>query len=118
MSNPEMKARLISELSIKLGEAPQDWDPHLRLEYTKMCIRSIAELLQSEMKLRMKTEEELELTMRALESDSTAETDKDALIEHVELLRGKKEVLNEEKGKALAARLGTKWYNKAALLDS
>ena len=72
MSNPEMKARLISELSIKLGEAPQDWDPHLRLEYTKMCIRSIAELLQSEMKLRMKTEEELELTMRALESDSTA----------------------------------------------
>ena len=87
----------------------------MRLEFTKVCIRSILERLQAERKRKEKTEEEgiseeLEVAIDALANGRTR--NKDNLIEYVEELRAKKSTLVEEKGKRLADKLGTKWYNE------
>ena len=41
-----------------------------------------------------------------------ASNGKNSLIEHIEELRAKKDVLIDRKGKRLAEKLGTKWYNE------
>ena len=97
--------------------APREWNPHLKLEFAKLCIRTVTEKIQAEAKRFEKGEEEivseeLDLAIKALENPQTNDRDKAALIEYVEEIRGKKALLVEEKGKKLAAKLGTKWYNE------
>ena len=109
------KTTFEAELMDRLREIPGNWDPHMRLEFTKVCIRSILERLQAERKRKEKTEEEgiseeLEVAIDALANGRTR--NKDNLIEYVEELRAKKSTLVEEKGKRLADKLGTKWYNE------
>ena len=94
-----------------------NWDPHLKLEYAKMCIRTVAEKAQADRKKKeISTEEELgeelNLAMRSLQDQNLREEQIDELIEHIEELRNKKSVLVEEKGRRLAEKLGTKWYNE------
>jgi len=40
LDNPSLKEMFRSNLVRLMGEAPKDWDPHMRLEYLKTCIRS------------------------------------------------------------------------------
>ena len=56
--------------------------------------------------------EELNLAISTLEEENLAENVKEELIEVVEELRDKKARLIEEKGRRLASKLGTKWYNE------
>ena len=91
------------------------WNPHLKLEFAKVCIRTVTEKLQADRKVRERSEEEfvdreIEIAMAALQNNSTQ--DNEAIIEYIEELRGKKSVLVEEKGRRLAEKLGTKWYNE------
>ena len=93
------------------------WDPHTKLEYAKLCIRTVAERLQAERKRREVTEEEevneeLELSISKLEKGCKNVRERTILIEYVEELRGRKEALIEIKGKRLAEKLGSKWYNE------
>ena len=117
LQNEETRKKFVMLLEEKQREILSHWDPHMKLDYIKMCIRTIAEQLQAERKKVEKSEEqmlneELEISMRALEHPDTRGLDKDKIIEHVENLRIRKEILVEEKGKRLAHRLGTKWYNE------
>ena len=68
-------------------------------------------------KLREKSEdelnrEELQLVINRLAELEGNSPNKLKLIEHIEALRAEKEALVEKKGKRLAERLGTKWYNE------
>ena len=52
-------AAIKDEIYAMINEAPGTWDPHLRLEYAKMCIRTIVERAQAERKIREASEEDL-----------------------------------------------------------
>ena len=108
-----LKLNFVHEVEVLLNEADEGWDPHMKLEYSKMCIRTVAERLQAERKKKVEEDQvndDLNLAIRALE-DSTSEAEKEELIEYIEELRDKKLILVEKKGERLA-ELGTKWYNE------
>lgn len=116
ISNSTIKTRIESELERMLNEMGEGWNPHLKLEYCKMCFRTIVERVQAEFKREEINEEdslnqELNLAISALENANDDDTKED-LIDYIEELRNKKAVLIEEKGKRLAEKLKTKWYNE------
>ena len=116
-NDPEIKENIIRELVVLQDMTPREWDPHLKLEYLKMSIRTVMEKAQADRKKREKSEEELlnvelDLAVKSLAKDSIPEVQKNELIELIEELRIKKDLLVDKKGQRLAAKLGTKWYNE------
>ena len=117
IKNPDAKITFERELAERVSEIPQNWDPHAKLEFTKVCIRTILERLQAERKRTEKSEEdaineELEIALEKLSSDDSNVTSRGPLIQYIEELRLKKSMLIEQKGERLAEKLGTKWYNE------
>ena len=45
---PETSSLLYNEFNTMLQTMPQDWDPHKKLEFAKVCIRSVSERIQAE----------------------------------------------------------------------
>ena len=116
LKNSECKEKIVEGFETMLANAGIGWNPHLKLEYAKMCIRTVVEQVQAERKRKEKSEEdcvneELNIAVISLENSSTNE-EKEELIEYIEELREKKAQLVEEKGRRLAEKLGTKWYNE------
>ena len=117
IKDPETKIKfenLFNEMWLKAG---RDWNPHLKLEYAKMCIRTVGEQLQAERKRREKNEEEelneeLNLAISKLGKGCQNDRVKTTLINYVEELRAKKDVIIEKKGERLAEKIGSKWYNE------
>ena len=105
--------RIRQEFEEMMLTAPSDWSPHMRLDFAKMCIRTIVEKAQADRKRAETSEEESvneELEV-AIEKLANGHVD-GGLLDYVEELRAKKSRLIEEKGKRLAEKLGTKWYNE------
>ena len=106
---------IVSSFDTMFSTMPQDWNPHLKLEFAKVCIRTVVERVQAERKVCEKGEEdllneELDIAIATLSEGSSDRLDN--LIDHVEELRARKQILIDEKGTRLAERLGTKWYNE------
>ena len=100
-----------------LSSAGEGWSPHLKLEFAKMCIRTVMEKEQADRKKKEKTEEdlvnaELDLALLSLQNNSTGLESHAELLELIEELRSKKRLLIDEKGERLAEKLGTKWYHE------
>ena len=117
LNEPATRLVIVEEIHDLISQAPQHWNPHLRLEYSKMCIRTVVEKAQADRKIKEKTEEEylnveLDLAVKSLENENLVARDKREIIDLVETLRHRKLMLIEAKGKRLADKLGTKWYNK------
>ena len=117
LDNEVIKNSIISNFEDLYKDAGEGWNPHLKLEFAKMCIRTVAEKAQSDRKKKDASEEEevneeLNLAFSALEEENLTELVTEELIETIEELRCKKARLVEEKGKRLASKLGTKWYNE------
>ena len=115
MKEPGCKQRIIDEVNEMYGRHMPTWNPHLKLEYAKVCIRTVSEKVQADRKKQEKSEEdllnyEMEIAMMALERGTAGSNE--GLIDYIEELRGKKAILVDKKGKRLAERLGTKWYNE------
>ena len=96
---------------------PGDWNPHAKLEFAKMCIRTVVEQTQAERKRNEASEEdlineELDTAVAKLASGSLMGNRTENLIEHVERLRARKDEIINIKGERLAEKLGTKWYNE------
>ena len=94
---------------------PPDWNPHLKLEFAKMCIRTVVERVQANRKAKERCEEdlvneELEIAIHKLAEGNIDSSN--TLIDHTEELRARKQTLIEEKGSRLAEKLGTKWFNE------
>ena len=113
----EAASEVKNEISAMINQASHSWDPHMKLEYSKMCIRTVMEKAQADRKTREANEEELlntelDLAVKTLEGTSLRVDQVREIIKHVEDLRTQKTILIEKKGKRLAERLGTKWYNE------
>ena len=111
----EVYARKIKEdFSSMYNQHGRDWNPHNKLEYAKMCIRTVMEKVQADRKKKEANEEELlnleiDIAVSALER---GEGNVAGLIEHLEELRANKFILIEAKGQRLAERAGNRWYNE------
>ena len=106
---------IIQEYNSLIETIPTGWNPHQKLEFAKVCIRSVVEKVQADRKRKEITEEEslnseLEISINKLAQGDSR--DPNMLIEHIEDLRARKATLIEEKGARLAEKLGTKWYNE------
>ena len=115
--SPELARQLSDGVHDMMAGAPGNWDPHTKLEFLKVCIRTVAERVQAERNRRERTEEqeineELNSAIEVLSKEALDAPRRDQLIDHVEELRIRKSILIEEKGARLAERLGTKWYNE------
>ena len=114
--DPSTGKKIIDEFRLMLATIPDEWDPFQKLEFAKVCIRTVVERIQAERKQLEKSEEdllneELDCAIDQLAKDSTVRNGT-ALIDHIEDLRNKKALLIERKGKRLAEKLGMKWYNE------
>ena len=94
-----------------------DWGPHMKLEFAKLCIRTVVENVQAERNRREASEEEaineeLETAIEAISNHVGDNRRLGDLLEHTESLRARKSELINEKGERLAHKLGTKWYNE------
>ena len=100
------------------GTCCEGWDPHTKLEFAKVCLRTVVERLQADRNKKEKTDEEgvsesLNRLIERLATIDQNETDeKEELLVLIEALRNRKEVLIDEKGRRLADRLATKWFNE------
>ena len=117
VKNSELSLKLTLGIQEMIEGIPTHWDPHMRLEFLKVCIRTVAEKLQAERKRKEKTteeeiNEELNAAINVLGRDEGIIGSREGLINYVEELRTRKSILIEEKGARLAERLGTKWYNE------
>ena len=116
LKDPRIKMRIEAELDSLLSMAPGNWDPHMHLEYAKMCLRTVTERIQAERKKKEATieneiNEALNRAINELYTEANPE-DKIVVIERIENLRNRKIEIIEEKGARLAERLATKWYNE------
>ena len=114
---PNLSTQLLNGYNEMMATMPDHWDPHSKLEFAKVCIRTVAERVQAESKRSFVSEEqaindELNDTIDALSKPTIVGGRRIQLIELVEELRAKKNELIEEKGRRLAEKLGTKWYNE------
>ena len=117
LHSAEIKDQISNSFLEMFLKAGPDWNPHLKLEYAKMCIRTVVEKAQADRKKKeASTEEEiseeLNLAILSLQDSGLRADQVDELVEHIEELRNRKLVLIEEKGRRLAEKLGTKWYNE------
>ena len=116
LKDDRLKKVIYDELILLMGMAPAHWDPHMKLEYAKMSLRSVAERVQAERNKRERTmENEIdEAVNRAIRelAETVPEEERVEIVERIENLRNKKLGLIEEKGHRLAERLATKWYNE------
>ena len=117
LQDPAVKVRIETEINEMFLGAAIDWNPHMKLEFLKVCIRTVIEKSQAERKKRERSEEdsineELDTAVEKVSSGQLSTESKNNLLSYIEELRAKKSVLIERKGKRLAEKLGTKWYNE------
>ena len=113
--DPFTKNQVIEGYDEMIATMPGDWDPHKKLEFSKLCIRTVCENVQAERKRRETSEEdtineELEMAINKLSREGAL--DQGNLLNYIEELRNRKQTLINLKGERLAERLGTKWYNE------
>ena len=117
VKNPEIGLKLKEGVEDMLRDIPDNWDPHMKLEFLKVSIRTVAERLQAERNRNERTaeediNEELNAAINALSKEGLSDGGKERLLDYIEELRTRKSIIIEEKGARLAERLGTKWYNE------
>ena len=116
LKNSDAHSAINNAFREMLSDLDPTWNPHLKLEFAKMCLRTVVEKVQADIKRKDKSEEdylneELNLAVNSLANNqSPAESNR--LIDYIEELRAQKAELIEVKGRRLAEKLGTKWYNE------
>ena len=114
--DPNLKVEIIEGVEEMMATVPSHWSPHMKLDVLKVTIRTVVEKIQANRKRTELNEEEMlndELETAISELGKGGATiGQQPLIDYIEDLRVRKSILVEEKGKRLAERLGTKWYNE------
>ena len=95
LENEAIKTSSISEFEELQSQAGESWNPHSKLEYSKMFIRTVVEKAQADRKKKETGEEdefneELNLAISALEDPCITGNAGEKLIQLVEELRIKK----------------------------
>ena len=113
--DPSAREAIISGYHEMVSTAQGNWDPHTKLDFAKMCIRTVVERVQAERKTGEASEEESineELNLAITQLAAGGARDVGDLVEYIEELRGRKAELVEKKGSRVAEKLKTKWYNE------
>ena len=114
--DPKTSASIVEGVEEMMRSVPNHWNPHQQLEFLKMCVRTVVEKVQSDRKKKELNEEEMlneELEVAVGELARGAAThNRQGLVDYIEELRIKKSIIVENKGRRLAERLGTRWYNE------
>jgi len=103
LKNETAKKQIVEGLWDFVRQIPDSWNPHMKLEFIKVGIRTVTEKVQAEIKKKNRTEEEmlneeLKLSIDALIRGDLNSSDKEGVQSHVEDLRIRKGILIDEKG--------------------
>ena len=112
---------LLDEAFRELKEqASPDWNPHVRLEFLKMSIRTAATSALGKIKAQTRDAEaelnqDINTVISALADSATAPDVKQLLMHKLDDLRQLKRGLVEKIGSKLAQKSARKWYNEGEL---
>jgi exonuclease III len=93
LDDPKVKQRIESEINEQLGQMPSQWDPHLKLEFMKVAIRSVFAQQTSVRKTLLRTEiEETESAVNVIEEFrleimNKTNVDRDEQISNIDIAR-------------------------------
>ena len=101
-------------------QAQADWNPHVRLEYFKMCIRTAANEANGKLKAKIRDSEatvnaDINEVVGELMSEDLMADRKTLLMNKLDDLRQIKRNLVEKIGTKLEQRTARKWYNEGEL---
>ena len=119
LSDPEGCLLLDTRFGELLGQSLPEWNPHVRLEYLKMCIRTAANDANGKIKAKLRdTEQELNKDINDVVSELSTVVSperKELLMHKLDDLRQLKRSLVEKIGTKLEQRTARKWYNEGEL---
>ena len=97
-----------------------DWNPHVSLEYLKLCIRTASNAAVGKIKARYRDEElslnqSINSVINSLTESNVAQAERDLLMHKLDDLRQLKRGLVERIGTKLERRTARKWYNEGEL---
>jgi len=109
----ELKSKLISAEDQILNH----WDPHTKLDYMKMSLRSAASNLIGERKKKEKQkeemiDEEIEIAMDIFINNDLAPVEKNKLQDHIDDLKLQKIEIIKERAAFLAEKMKDKWTDE------
>ena len=92
LANPLTKELVIAGFTEMIETMAHDWDPHMKLEFAKVAIRTVCEKVQADRKVRERDEEdsineELELVISQLAAGIDANVGR--LLDYIEELRSR-----------------------------
>ena len=118
--DPEGRRHLEDRFRELIDQAMPDWNPHVRLEFFKMCIRTAANDANGKVKASIRDSEAClnsdindvveELTVNGLQRDR-----KELLMNKLDDLRQLKRNLVHKVGTRLEQKAARKWYNEGEL---
>ena len=102
------------------GQAQPEWNPHVRLEYLKMCIRTAANEANGKLKAKLRDSEkvlnnDINEVISELSHDGLGVERKELLMHKLDDLRQLKRNLVEKIGTKLEQKTARKWYNEGEL---
>ena len=118
--DPEGREVLDATFREMFDQQSGDWNPHVRLEYGKMCIRTAANMATSKIKSRYRDEErilnnDINFVTIELAKEPLASGERELLMHKLDDLRQLKRSLVERIGAKLERRNARKWYNEGEL---
>jgi hypothetical protein len=116
VTDPDKLLQLRQYLTEQLAQMRADADPHLKLEFAKVTIRTKAlelgkQILSDEMINLRLLNEDIKLHERLLSEAATTE-DEAEIVLHIERQINEKNRILSEQGRNLAWKTKTKWYNE------
>ena len=102
------------------GQRDENWDPHVKLEYLKVCIRSAANMATGKIKAQFRDDErvinnDINDVVSELSQDSIPAERQTLLMHKLDDLRNLKRSLVTKIGSRLEQRTSRKWYNEGEL---
>ena len=117
LNNVILKQKFLNELTVRMKQADDtQMNPHQKLEYLKMSIRSIALEIASNYKKEKAAEmntlrEEINFWQSSVEN-AASDTFRDLVISKLDESICKRDKILNERGEQLTNRLQTKWYQE------
>ena len=118
--DPEGRRMLEDKFRELAEQASPDWNPHVKLEYLKMCLRSASNAVTGNIKAKIRDVElnlnqDINRVVEELAEDNLELSRKELLMHKLDDLRMLKRCLIEKIGNKLAQRTARKWYNEGEL---
>ena len=120
LSDPEAIRVMDETFGELFQQRSHSWNPHVSLEYCKMCIRSAANLATGSIKAKYRDDEQslnvdINAVVEELSDSRISDARKDLLRHKLDDLRLLKRKLVEKIGAKLESRTAKQWYNEGEL---